>query len=508
MGLKFLLLLFYFFAVNHAFAQYESIDNENCSNEEYLLFWKGNSDNLLDNSIYRNYFSYPLKSIDIPAFFDISVDNFSAYKIDTTTVVFNDKSAQILCYFARNTENTSAILSVYQYYENFFKEVLQSYNLPESFSILPFALSSMNYNANSIPLAIGCGGVGVWQLKYSEARYAGLRVDSIIDERLLIEKSTYAAAIRLSQLYKQYEDISLTIAAYVCGPTHINKYLSKRVAKMPPLCSDIISAFTASVMLFNNKSDLGLEMIPFNPISEKDTVTISESLHLMQVSIVLNLSIDTLRYLNPQFINDIVPICNDGNFTIYLPKNKINEFYLFEDSIYNYYDTAYFKHNILHKPPKPGYGNYVAKGKIPKNSKLVYYRLKSGDNLGYISSWFNVSIRQIKSWNGISNPRKIRAGQKLKIYVPKSKYSFYNKLDKLSFAQKQARIGKVTSVKESKTEKIGFSDYFFYTVKHSDSPYKIAKKYPGVSAENIMKWNNISDPGNIRPGDKLKIKKN
>ncbi len=502
MNIKTILFLLLFFLVNISFAQYESVDNENYNNEEYLMFWKENADNLLNNSIFRKYFSGSLKSISIPAFFDISTDNYSSYKIDTATVVFNDKSAQILCYFARNTENTSAILSIYHYHESFFKKVLQDYNLPESFSILPFALSSMNCHANS-----RCGGVGLWQLKYSEARFAGLRVDSIIDERLMVEKSTYAAAIRLSQLYKQYKDISLTISAYVCGPTHINKYINKCTTKMPLLCSDIISAYTASIVLLNNKADLGLEIIPINSIIDKDTVTVSEPLHFMQISTVLQISIDKLRFLNPQFINDIVPVSKEGNFAIYLPKAKIVDFYMFEDSIYNYRDSIYFKSNIIHKPPKPGSGNYIAKGKIPKSSKLVYYKLKSGDNLGYISSWFNVSVRQIKSWNGISNPRKIRAGQKLKIYVPKAKYSFYNKLDKLSFAQKQARIGKVTSVKENKTEEIGFSDYFFYTVKQGDSPYKIAKKYPGVSAENIMKWNNISDAGNIRPGDKLKIKK-
>ena len=49
-------------------------------------------------------------------------------------------------------------------------------------------------------------------------------------------------------------------------------------------------------------------------------------------------------------------------------------------------------------------------------------------------------------------------------------------------------------------------EYVMYTVKSGDTLWDIAKLFPGVSDTDIMRLNNISNAGKIRPGQQLKIK--
>ena len=63
---------------------------------------------------------------------------------------------------------------------------------------------------------------------------------------------------------------------------------------------------------------------------------------------------------------------------------------------------------------------------------------------------------------------------------------------------------KSTSSTAVKTVTANSGDYVIYTVQSNDSLYSIAKKYPGVSAQNIMDYNGLSS-SNIRPGMKIKI---
>jgi membrane-bound lytic murein transglycosylase D len=226
----------------------------------------------------------------------------------------------------------------------------------------------------------------------------------------------------------------------------------------------------------------------------------------------LNISIDTLRFLNAQYKNDIIPAINRV-YKIILPKGNLEKFNLLEDSIYHYKDSLLFE---LKKPvilPPPSKGRHYAKYEpevVPDGSKLFYYHIKSGDNLGFVASWYDVKVSQIEDWNNIYDPRRIQIGKKLKVYVPEDKAEYYKKVDKMSFAEKQKRIGKTVSQnsksKPKKEEPLG-KDWFYHKVRSGESPYTIAKKYNGVSADDIMRWNNIKNARNIKVGQKLKIKK-
>ncbi|MFO7791301.1 MAG: LysM peptidoglycan-binding domain-containing protein, partial [Bacteroidales bacterium] len=177
-----------------------------------------------------------------------------------------------------------------------------------------------------------------------------------------------------------------------------------------------------------------------------------------------------------------------------------------EDSMYHYRDSFYFS-----RPnPEDNLANGTQKKNIPGDDFVpVNYTIKSGDNIGFLSEWFDTPASSIRYWNNIRG-NFIRAGQTIVVYVPKDKKNHYTALESMSFAEKQAREGEIVSKnsqKQTQKEKLKHGTYILYTVKPGDNPWQIAKKHPGISDQDILRWNNIN-PQDLKPGQKLKIKKN
>jgi membrane-bound lytic murein transglycosylase D len=137
----------------------------------------------------------------------------------------------------------------------------------------------------------------------------------------------------------------------------------------------------------------------------------------------------------------------------------------------------------------------------------VYYTVKSGDNVGYIAEWFNVRASDVRYWNNIRR-NLIRVGQKLVLYVPEGKEDHYSRINNMSFKEKQASTGRSTET-TAKTEKTVPVDptYEYYTVRRGDNLWEIARKFPGISASEIQKLNNMGNSTSIDIGQKLKIRK-
>ena len=122
--------------------------------------------------------------------------------------------------------------------------------------------------------------------------------------------------------------------------------------------------------------------------------------------------------------------------------------------------------------------------------------------------WFKLRTSDLRYWNNI-NGNLIRVGQKLLVYVPESKAEYYKTFNSMSFDDKQRAIGKSTSIASNNTSekpKID-SNYEYYTVKSGDNLWTIAQKYPGISASDIQKINNINNTKSLNIGQKLKIRK-
>ena len=100
----------------------------------------------------------------------------------------------------------------------------------------------------------------------------------------------------------------------------------------------------------------------------------------------------------------------------------------------------------------------------------------------------------------------IRVGQKLNIYVPKGKANKYASINKLSFEEKQKRIGKNTIRPEEINTQATDKNYVYYKVRYGDTLWEIAKKYANVTENDIMKLNNITSGRSLKAGQYIKIK--
>ena len=110
------------------------------------------------------------------------------------------------------------------------------------------------------------------------------------------------------------------------------------------------------------------------------------------------------------------------------------------------------------------------------SSSTVVYVVKSGDTLSEIASKYGTTVDAIVSANGISNPNKIYAGQKLKITK-----------------------GKTSSSASSSSSKK------YYTIKSGDTLSEIASKY-GTTVSQICSWNGIKNANKIYAGQKIRVK--
>ena len=123
------------------------------------------------------------------------------------------------------------------------------------------------------------------------------------------------------------------------------------------------------------------------------------------------------------------------------------------------------------------------------------YRVQNGDYLGKIATKYRVSVNQIKKWNNLKN-NNIRVGQRLVIY----------RGGKAPASSAQASSAKQSGTQTAAAKPVmdASGEYMTYTVQSGDSFYLIAKRYPGVSAQNIMDYNGI-DSSKLKPGMKIKI---
>ncbi|NLA25144.1 MAG: LysM peptidoglycan-binding domain-containing protein [Bacteroidales bacterium] len=161
--------------------------------------------------------------------------------------------------------------------------------------------------------------------------------------------------------------------------------------------------------------------------------------------------------------------------------------------IYSYRNADIYKEHI--EPTIPA--------KQPEGTTLINYTVKQGDILGLIASWYKVSVKELQAWNGMSSTR-LSIGQNIKVYIKDDQASKFQNINNMTYDEKQefANAGK-----PKKEEQVIDETYEYYTVKRGDNPYNISKKFPGVSVDDILKLNGISDPSSLQIGQKLKIRK-
>ncbi len=413
-------------------------------------------------------------------------------------------------YSQRRRSQVEMMMGLSEYYFPIFEEILDKEGLPQELKYLPIIESALNPQALS-----RAGASGLWQFMYGTGRMYKLDINTFVDERRDPVKASYAAVKYLKDMYKVYGNWHLVIAAYNCGPGNVNKAIRRSGGKknywdiyfhLPKETRGYVPAFIAALYTFNYHKEHQLFVQPSNLPVACDTLLINEQLHFDQVANVINISKEQLRELNPQYRADIIPASKNG-YALKLPLQYSTKFIDNQDSIFAYKKEFYFSLKDKVVNPNDRYQKFAHV--TPKDKAKVYYKVKSGDAIGLIASWFHVRTSDLSYWNNVRR-NLIKVGQKLVIYVPKGKESYYNSFNTMSYSQKQATLGKTVASTKANTEIAPMlasnGSYVYYTVKRGDNFWTIAKKFPGISNSDIMKLNNIKDDGSLKVGQKLRIK--
>lgn len=416
-------------------------------------------------------------------------------------LAFNDRVRRYIeVYGYEKREKTEIILGLSEMYFPIFEEELDRRNLPHHLKYLPVVESALNANAVS-----RAGATGLWQLMYSTGRMLGCNINSYVDERRDPYRSTTAALDYLQRMYNVYGDWLLTIAAYNCGPGNVNKAIARAGGErnfwkmqhyLPAETRGYVPAFLGAMYVFMHYKDFELKPImPKYVCYPTDTVIVYKKVGLAHLATHLNIENEELEYLNPSLKKNMVPVTSTG-YALKLPVSKMATYVALEDSIFKNMPDP--EQELVARSQVTASQNSVSSSGSSGKSKL-YYTVKSGDNLGYISEWYDVTVQQIRNWNGMYS-NTIRVGQKLTIYVPKEKYDHYYDLNSMSQKEKQEwkAGGGTTHIKKDAS-----CNCVYYKVRAGDTLWDISQKYR-VGVESIKKENKISS-NDLKVGQVLKI---
>ncbi len=388
---------------------------------------------------------------------------------------------QIIAYTEKMPTFSKKILALSEYYLPIFEEILDYYGLPKELKAMAIIESGLN------PVAVSrARAKGMWQFMYRTALQYNLHINSYVDERLDPIKATHAAAKYLRDAYTIFGDWALAISSYNCGTGNVNKAIRRAGGSkefwdiypyLPRETRGYVPAFVGALYLLSYHKEYP-NLTPEAPVTmpaHVDTFAIKENLHFEQIAHNIDIKVETLRLLNPQYIHDIIP-GNEKEYILQLPYNYTAAFIEKQDSIYNYKDSVYFNPIVYNK---------IKQAAAESQSTKVYHKVRSGETLGGIAMKYRVSLNNLLRWNGLSKKSIIRPGQRLVIY-------------------RNGGGPAVSSGSKATTTKSG--GYEYYTIKRGDTLSGIAYKC-GISLNSLLKLNGLSKNSKIYPGRKLKVRK-
>lgn len=409
-------------------------------------------------------------------------------------------------YTVRRRSLVSRMMGLAQLYYPMFEEVFDRYNIPLELKHLAVIESALNPNARS-----KAGAQGLWQFMYPTGKMYGLNVTSYIDDRSDPYKETVAAAEYLKTLYSMFHDWQMVLAAYNAGPGTISKAIRRSGGKktyweirpfLPRETQGYVPAFIAANYVMNYTAEHNIYGdVPRKTYFEVDTVIVKEPMSFEQISAALDVSVDEIKYFNPQYRKDIIPA---GGHALCLQKDKIGTFLTNETEIY----AAIKAQNTENS----GLANTAV-----KEVQLTHV-VKSGQRLSDIARKYGVTVADLKTWNYIGK-KGLRPGKKLTIYIQKAVEGKPKNVETKSGEKQLATNSdstdnkklaeKVTPKKTAPTPKVktpavtGTETY--HTIKSGESLYMLSLKY-GVKLDQLLKLNGLSKNSTLSIGQKIKIR--
>src|SRR5215472_11787339 len=352
----------------------------------------------------------------------------------------NDQVLAYLNYF--QTARGSAIVETGLHragrYRDMVRRVLKEEGVPEDLIYLAQAESAFQPQAVS-----KAGARGMWQFMSFAGRKYGLQKTWWVDERQDPEKATHAAARDLRDLYDQFGDWYLAMAAYNSGPGTVQAAVKRtgyadfwelyRRNVLPKETRNYVPIILAVTLMAKNPSQYGLDSVVMQKPDAYDTVTINYPVDLRLVAETVNSTVSDLQDLNPSLLRVTTP--RDGKFSLHLPVGTKDQYETAIASIppdmrlwWRYHtvhqgDTLVSLARSYHTTIKSiNEVNHldggeletdaklvipVAPGKHPANETATYarritrYKVHKGDTVESVADNFGISAPQLRRWNGL-----------------------------------------------------------------------------------------------------------
>ena len=332
----------------------------------------------------------------------------SLNKLTPLELTYNQTVLKFIKFYIKQRKSQVAkLLALSDYYFPIFEEYLDKYSMPLELKYIPIIESSLRVDAKS-----PAGAVGIWQFMYYTAKEYNLRINSYLDERRDVYKSTEAACQYLNKAFNIFDNWELAVASYNCGRGNVTKALRRSGGELnywkirpflPRETRNYIPALISVIYVMNYASEHGIKadttyMIDTHTI---DTIQLNKPIKISHLAEVLQIEQSLIEELNPVYKNKLVPYKLGEKFHVVLPHYKWGVFLNNEDSIYS----------LLNKMEKAENLEYPLFSDIEK----IKYVVKSGDYLGRIARKYKCKVSDIMTWNDLSSS-KIRVGQKIYIY--------------------------------------------------------------------------------------------
>lgn len=306
------------------------------------------------------------------------------------------------------------MLSLGEFYFPVIETIFDRYSIPTELKYLAVVESGLDPTVTSYS-----GAKGMWQFMLVTAKAYGLEVNSLVDERLDVYKSTEAAARHLKDLYQMYGDWLVCIAAYNAGIGNVNKAIRRSGGKtdfwamynyLPRQTRDYVPLFIATYYAMEYHQDYNFTKANFAMPRDLDTLYISERKLIADIAREAEVSESFFRLINPQFKGSYIP-GNIRRYAIALPLSAISKLDIAMhqkqlDSDKQDASPTDPNKQMAMRPPS------TEESSSPSRS----YTIKRGDSLYKIAKRHGVSMQALMKVNEITSTNyKLIPGDSLEI---------------------------------------------------------------------------------------------
>jgi len=452
-------------------------------------------------------------------------------------LVLNDEVAMFINYFSSTRGKATLEHGLIRAgrYRDMISAILNEEGVPQDLIYLAQAESGFQ------PLALSRAGArGIWQFMAGRAEMYGLERSFWVDDRQDPEKSTRAAARHLKDLYEEFGDWYLAMAAYNSGPGTVQHAVERtgyadfwelyRRGVLPQETRNYVPIIVAVTIMAKNPSQYGIEHVTPAPPSQVDKVTVDYPVDLRLVAECVDTSVSYVQELNPSLLRMATP--KGESFTLNLPAGSKEQYQTAIAAVPADMRTLWHYHrveagdtlaSIAHKyrstsqsiaqannltgddvqpgsklvvPVAPGHGDTVAYSKQPTR-----YKVRKGDTLASIADDFEVPTDKIRKWNHLRGAT-LTPGRTLIIYKP---LSGGGGPDVASISDDQEGSDAHSAAKPNTPAKAPTQVAKYHKVKKGETLSGIAASYN--TTVSALKRDNGKMAANLQAGNVLVIKK-